>query len=319
MKYYLGVDLGGTNIVAGVVDEHYNIIAKHREPTDTGRSFEDIVASIAHTAHKAVENASLTMQDIEGVGIGAPSCIDPKTNLLVNSNNFGWQNVPFPDELKKHFDRPLFIRNDADCAALGEALAGAAKDYDSAVMATLGTGVGGGVILNKRIFSGCDNMGAEIGHTKLVFHGEKCTCGQLGCLEAYASATALIRQAKEAARAQPDSLLNTLCGGDLENMEAKTAFDAMAQGDKTATEVIDRYISYLAAGLSSLVAIFRPEAIIIGGGVSNAGDVLLKPLNEKLFQSTYAATEIGVPPVVRAQLGNDAGIVGAAMLARSNQ
>jgi ROK family protein (putative glucokinase) len=316
MKYYLGIDLGGTNIVAGVVNENYEILVKHSEKTDAEKPFEDVVADIAATAKEAVRLSGIPMSEIESVGLGSPSCINPETNLLVNANNLGWSNVPLIDEMQKHFEIPLFVRNDADCAALGEALAGAAKEHKHVLMATLGTGVGGGIIINKKIFNGCDGMGAEIGHTKLVYGGVPCTCGQLGCFESYASATGLIRQIKEAIKEYPNSLLALEYGEKQEEIEARTAFDMAARGDDTAKMVVDRYISYLAAGLSTLVTLFRPQMIIIGGGVSNAGETLLKPLREKLFKSTFAANEIGVPPIVRAELGNDAGIIGAAMLSR---
>ena len=319
MKYYLGVDLGGTNITVGVVDEKCSIIAKHSEPANAHRPFEEVVAAIAGAARDAARKASLSMSDIEYVGIGAPGSVNLKTNLLVNSNNFGWKNVPFHDELGKHFDLPFFVDNDANCAALGEAFAGAAKGYSDAVMITLGTGVGGGIIINKRIFSGSDTLGAETGHIMCVFGGELCTCGMRGCWEAYASATGLIRQTREAIEKHPDSLLRELCGNDPDKVEAKTAFDAMAQGDRVAAEVVDRYISYVGGGVGTLITIFRPEIFIIGGGVSNAGDALMKPLVEKAARSTFAADEADLPPIVLAKLGNDAGIIGAAMLGQMGQ
>jgi len=316
MNFYLGIDLGGTNIAAGIVNENYEIIVKHREKTDAKKPFEDIVADIARTGKRAVELSGIPFSQIKAVGFGTPSCINPNTRLLVNANNLGWRNVPLPSEMEKHFGIPVFIRNDADCAALGEALAGAAKEYDSALMVTLGTGVGGGIIMNKKIFNGCDQMGSEIGHTKLVYGGVQCTCGQYGCLESYGSATGLIRQTKEAIVSHPDSLLAKEYSLRLGEIDARTAFDMARLGDSTAAAVVEQYISYLAAGLSTLVCLFRPQVIIIGGGVSNEGETLLRPLNEKLFYSTYAAAEIGVPSAIRATLGNDAGLIGAAMLAR---
>lgn len=319
MGYYVGIDLGGTNIAAGVVDEQGNILKKHRNKTNPRLLFPELVADIARTAYEVVELAGMGMKDISSVGLGTPSLINPRTNLLVNANNLGWRNVPLPEELGKHFDLPLYIRNDADCAALGEVMAGAARDYDDALMITLGTGLGGGIILNKRIFNGSDHMGAELGHTKLVFGGVRCTCGQYGCVESYASATALIRQAREALEACPESLMGALCGGDPAKMDARIPFAAAKQGDAAAAGVVDRYISYLAAGLSTFIVIFRPQAIIIGGGISNEGEALLKPLNEKMFQCTYAAAEIGIPPAIQARLGNDAGIIGAALLELSER
>lgn len=161
MKYYAGIDLGGTNIAAGITDKNGNIIAKYSAKTNAAKPFEELVGDIAKTAYKTIETAGLTISDISAVGLGTPSCINPKTNLLVNANNLNWRNVPLYDEMKKHFDIPVFIQNDAACAALGEVIRGAASDYDDAVMVTLGTGVGGGIILNRKIFNGCDSMGAE--------------------------------------------------------------------------------------------------------------------------------------------------------------
>lgn len=316
MKYYIGIDLGGTNIAAGVTDETGNIIASCSSKTDTAKTFEELVSDIAETAYKTVNIAGLKISDISAVGLGTPSCINPKTNLLVNANNLNWQNVPLYDEMKKHFDIPVLIQNDAACAALGEVIRGAAAEYDNAIMITLGTGVGGGIILDKKIFNGCDSMGAEIGHTKLVYNGLSCTCGQRGCFECYASATALINQAKAAAESYPDSIMNDMCGRDLRRMNAKIPFDAAKQEDVTAKAVVEKYTDYLAAGISSLVAVFRPQAVIIGGGISAQGDYLIAPLKQKLYQCTFSAEQIGIPEILTAKLGNDAGIIGAAMLCK---
>lgn len=316
MKKYIGIDLGGTNIAVGIVDEECRILFKHSRRTQADLPFEAIVADIADTVRETLDLAGLTFAQMEAVGLGTPSCINPHTGLLVHANSLHWRNVPLREELEKHLPLPLFIRNDADCAALGEALAGAAKEYEHVLMVTLGTGVGGGMIMGKQIFNGCDHMGMEIGHTKLVFQGVQCMCGQYGCFESYASATALIRQTREAMEQHKDSLLWKLCGGDEAAVTARTAFDAARQGDPVGQALVDRYIAYLAAGLSTLIVLFRPQVILIGGGIGNEGEALLQPLRLQMAQSTYAAEEIGVPPVRSAALGNDAGIIGAAMLGR---
>lgn len=314
MSYYVGIDLGGTNIATGIVDAEGNLVMKHSAPTDTAKSFEELVAEIAETAKQVMSMSKLSEEKIVGLGMGTPSCINPKTGLLVNANNLGWLNVPLKEELQKHFAFPVYIQNDASCAALGEAVKGAAAEYKDVLMITLGTGVGGGIILNGKIFNGCDNMGAEIGHTKLVYNGYPCTCGQNGCFESYASATALIRQTREAAKMYPESLINRLAQTDGNKVDAKLPFDAAKLGDETACKVVETYIEYLAAGLSTLITIFRPQAIIIGGGISNQGEDLLSPLREKIIQNTFAAKQIGIPELLCAKLGNDAGIIGAAML-----
>lgn len=316
--YYLGLDLGGTNMVAAVVDEQYQIIAKESIPTNTGRSIEEITADMAKISRMVVKKAGLEITNISSWGIGMPSYVNPKTNLLVHSNNFGWKNVPIYDYLKKQIpELPIFIENDANCAAYGEVLAGAAGKCSDAIMLTLGTGVGGGIVLNKKIYCGYDRMGAELGHTKLVYNGERCTCGQLGCLEAYCSSTALIRNAKKAVERESETLILKLCGEDASQISGEAVFEAAKQGDKLAMELIDDYIGHLAAGISTFITIFRPEVIILGGGMSHAGDFLLNPLNERIYTSTFAAEEIGVPKAILAELGNDAGLIGAAMLEKS--
>lgn len=316
MRCNIGVDLGGTNIAVGIVDMAGNLLFKHSVPTDTSKGFKELVAEIANTVEQIISMSGIDRENITGLGMGTPSCINPKTGLLVNANNLGWINVPLQEEMQSHFAFPVHIQNDASCAALGEVIKGAAAEYDDVLMVTLGTGVGGGIIINRKIFNGCDNMGAEIGHTKLVYNGYPCTCGQNGCFESYASATALIRQTKEAAKMHPKSLINKLAQDDGNTIGAKLVFDAAGLGDETARRVVETYIEYLAAGLSTLITIFRPQAIIIGGGIGNQRDALLRPLKEKIIQSTFAARQIGIPELICAKLGNDAGIIGAAMLCR---
>jgi glucokinase len=317
MKYYLGLDVGGTNLVASVVDENYTILSKERFITNASRSIDEISSDMAEVSRQAVRSAGLELSDVSSWGIGMPSCINPKTNRLVHSNNFGWKDVPVYDYLAKYLNLPTYIANDANCAVYGEVLAGVAKDYTDAVMLTLGTGVGGGIVIDKKIYSGYDTMGAELGHTKLVYNGVRCTCGQKGCLESYCSSTALIRQTKEAVDTTPGSLIMELCGGDKNRIDGEVVFTAAKEGDPLATQLVDDYIDRLSVGISTFITIFRPQVIILGGGIAHAGDFLLKPLNERLYVNTFAAEVIGVPPVVRAELGNDAGIIGAAFLEKT--
>ncbi|MDR1919986.1 MAG: ROK family protein [Tannerellaceae bacterium] len=315
--YYLGTDVGGTNLVAAVVNESYHIITRESIPANAGRSIDAITSDIAEVSKSVVQKAGLQLGDISSWGIGMPSCVNPKTNRLVHANNFGWKNVPIYDYLKKHLPLPTYIANDANCAAFGEVLAGAARAYTDVIMLTLGTGVGGGIVLDKRIYAGYDQMGAELGHTKLVYDGLLCTCGQKGCLESYCSSTALIRRAREAVSENLGSLILDLCDHDLNRINGELIFEASGKGDSLAMKIVDEYTSFLAAGLSSFITIFRPQVIILGGGIASAGEQLLKPLNEKLFTNTFAASEIGIPQVIGAELGNDAGLIGAAFLERT--
>lgn len=314
MKYYIGIDLGGTNIAAGVVTEEKYLMAKHSVPTLAWRSFEDIVADMASLTLTAIENAGLEQKDISCVGIGVPSSIHPVTGNVVFANNLNWVDKPLISEFQKHISLPVFLGNDADCAALGEAFAGSARDYDNVLMLTLGTGVGGGLIMNKKLFSGGTKLGFEPGHICLVYNGLPCTCGQRGCFEVYASCTGLIRQTIEAIAQYPTTEMKKLCDNNFDKVSARTAFDAARLGDMAALQVVDTYTSYVAAGAASLINVLRPDVLIIGGGLSNEGDYLLKPLNKKIKAFIYASDIVAPPNAIRATLGNDAGIIGATLL-----
>lgn len=316
MNYYVGLDVGGTNLAAGVVDEEYRMLSKVEIPTRANQSIEEITDDMAAVTLEAVREAKLTVNDFHSWGIGMPSYVNPKTDLLVHANCFGWRNVPIYQYLEGKLPLPVHIENDANCAALGEVLAGAARKERNVILLTLGTGVGGGIIIEGKIFCGGDLLGAELGHAKLVYNGELCTCGQKGCVEAYCSATALIRQMKEAAVKAPDSLLWELCGGDLDRVEGKSLFEAVRRGDITAKQVLWQYADYLSCAMSTYITLFRPDKMILGGGIANAGELLLEPLRERLIINTFAGSEIGVPEVITAKLGNDAGIIGAAFLAK---
>ncbi len=316
MKNYLGIDLGGTNIAVGVIDENCRFVAKHSVPTQGRRSFGAIVADMAQAARKAVDMAGLSQRDIDYVGIGAPSTIDPHNGHVVFANNLGWKDADIIGEFRKNWDIPVKVANDADCAALGEAYGGAAKEFDNVLMLTLGTGVGGSFIINKKIYLGGNGYGCEPGHTTLVYNGVRCTCGRKGCLEAYASVTALIRQTIEMMASYPTSRMYEMCNNDIRQVDGRTAFEASKQGDEAALRVVENYVSYLAAGISSLVTTFRPGVVILGGGVSNQGDYLIDPVRQLVHETCYASDLIEPPEIFRASLGNDAGIIGAALLGK---
>lgn len=314
MRYHIGIDLGGTNIAAGVVDEDFRLLAKAGVPTRAGRSPDEIVYDMIETAKEAAAKAGIPFTEFTSLGVGMPSYVNPKTHLLVHSNNLGWKNLPIYDYFEKYTDLPVYIENDANCAVLGETLAGAAGKCKNVIMLTLGTGVGGGIILDNKVYAGADLLGAELGHIKLVYDGVLCSCGQKGCLESYCSATALIRQAKEAAAEEPGSLLYQLCNGQFDKINGEMIFQAKREGDRIANELTAQYTDYLAAGISTFITIFRPEMIILGGGIAEAGELLFDSLNEKIRENTFAAAETGVPLAVKARLGNHAGIIGAAFL-----
>lgn len=314
--YYVGIDLGGTKIAAGLVDENGRLVYKDNIPTHRERSSDEIIKDMSMLSIKVVKDAGADLRDVRAIGIGAPGTPNSREGILVYANNLNFRNVPIRAEMQKYVNLPVYIENDANCAALAESVAGAAKGTEHSVTITLGTGVGGGVVINGKVYSGFNNAGAELGHIILVSGGEYCTCGRRGCWEAYASATACIRQTKDAAVRNPESLINKLVDGDLSKIDAKTAFDAAKQGDAVALEVVRQYIWYIAEGVSDVINSFMPEVVVIGGGVCKEGEYILEPLRHMVFNSIYSRPEIPRTRIVAAQMGNDAGIVGAAMLGR---
>jgi glucokinase len=311
--YRIGIDLGGTNIVAGVVDENYRLIATAKCKTNMPRPADDIIADMASVSREAVKSAGLTMQDIDGVGVGSPGACNSDTGVVERAANLGFINEPIRDKLQKLLDKPVRIENDANAAAYGEMLAGAAKGARHAMCITLGTGVGGGAIVDGKIIAGHNFAGGEFGHTVIVMDGEPCSCGRRGCWEAYASATGLIRQTKAAMDAHKDSAMWQISAGGT-HVNGCTAFDAMRAGDEAGTQVVDQYVRYLACGLINMINIFQPEVLCIGGGVSREGETLLAPVRAIIEKEQFAQTTKSKTRIVAAMLGNDAGIIGAAYL-----
>ena len=317
MKYYIGIDLGGTNIKAGVVDEEFKIIAKATCKTNLPRPAEDICKDMAEVAKQAVKDAGLTLDDIESVGIGTPGTANSADGIIEYSNNLGFKDFHVVELMKTFINKPCYVENDANAAAYGEFVAGAAKGANDAVCITLGTGVGGGIIIDKKIYSGFNFAGAEIGHTVVDPNGPMCTCGRRGCFEVFSSATGLIRMTKEAMEEDPSSVMNEM-SEKMGKVSARTAFNAMREGDKAGKAVVDKYIKYLALGITNTINIFQPDILCIGGGVCNEGDPLLLPLKELVAREVYTKNSSKNSEIVIAKLGNDAGIIGAAFLGLSH-
>ena len=311
--YYLGIDLGGTNIAAAVVDESFKIISEGKVKTNCPRPAEEIADSIYEAGMMAIKNAGLTLDDIAEVGVGCPGSVNTKTGIICYSNNLGFVNAPIGQMLEDRFGRKVFLENDANAAAFGEKLAGAGKGADQFIAITLGTGVGGGVIINNLILSGMNSAGGELGHTVIVKDGEPCSCGRKGCWEAYASATGLIRQTKAAMEADKNSKMWQLAGS-LDNVNGRTAFDGMRAGDETAKKVVKQYCDYVACGLTNIINIFQPDVICIGGGISKEGETLVAPIREYVERERYSRNVEKQTVIKAAELGNDAGIIGAAFL-----
>ena len=313
--YRIGVDLGGTNIAVGLVNEELKIVKKLSTPTGATRPGEEIVADIATLCKNVCAEYGIELKDVASIGIATPGIANHDTGVVEYANNLPFRKFPIADLLKKALGEDVTVRieNDANAAAWGEACAGAAKGTSNSVMITLGTGVGGGIIMNNKIYSGFNYAGAELGHIVIQVDGAPCSCGRNGCWEAYSSATALIRMTREKieecrATGRASIML------DAPRVSGRTACDGMRAGDEAATEVYNTYIKYLASGIATIINIFQPEVISLGGGVSGEGQSLIDALEPIVRKEQYGGNVVALTQIRIAELGNDAGIIGAAAL-----
>lgn len=305
---YIGVDLGGTNISVGLVNEKGKVLEKISVPTLSERGKEAVIDDIKNICIKLTE---MSKEKINSIGVGTPGIVNREKGEVILASNLKFENVNIVKEL--NLDVPVFIENDANCAAFAEYIFGAAKGHKNSITITLGTGVGGGVILDGKIFTGSFCGGTEIGHMAIVVNGEECTCGRRGCWEAYASATALIRETRGIAAKYPNSAIFNKVSGDIKQVDAKLAFETADEGDEKMIAVIEDYYKYLAVGIANLINIFEPEIIAIGGGISSRGNKLIKPISAHVGKMVFGGNKT---KIVTAKLGNDAGIIGAAMLCK---
>ncbi len=316
--YRIGIDLGGTNIAAGLVNEQFEIVAQDSTPTLVGRPGEELVSDIAKMCRSVCEKAGVALEDVISIGIASPGIVDNDTGCVIYANNLGFKNFPIIPMLREMTGKDrIYIENDANAAAWGEAIAGAAKGSKSSVMITLGTGVGGGIISDGKIFKGFNSAAGELGHIVIEVGGVPCSCGRLGCWEAYSSATGLIRMTKEKiAECEKTGRVTkmTEIAAQKGKVNGRTAFDAKRMGDEAASEVVDKYIDYLASGLASMINIFQPEVLSIGGGISNEGQYLLDLVVPKVRSQQYGTNLVPLTDIRIATLRNNAGIIGAAVL-----
>lgn len=309
----IGIDVGGTGIQVGAINERYEIVSQGSIKTNTEIPFETQVYEMAQCVKDTVTKAGLTEDDIHSVGVGIPGIADLKTGDIIKCTNMNWHHVPFRREFQKWLNKPVFIDNDANVAALAESVCGVSAGTDSSVFITLGTGIGSGIILNGKIWNGYHGIGGELGHVIMCLDGVPCSCGNHGCLERYCSATAIIRMGKEALLKHQESLMNSMVHGDPDKLNAKIVFDAAREKDPTALEVYETYTTNLAQAIAGVVNLIDPELIVLGGGVCKAGDFLLDPLREK-YKEYVLFNDQPLPDIRIARLGSEAGIIGAAML-----
>ncbi|MBR1607117.1 MAG: ROK family protein [Clostridia bacterium] len=312
--YYIGIDLGGTNIAVGLVNEEGRIIAKTETPTLASRPYQELVKDMAACARKVMEEANITEDELRSIGVGIPGVAD-KDGMVIFCTNLGWRNVPLRAELQQYINKPVYMDNDATVAGWAEYQAGVSRNTRSSVFMTLGTGLGGGIVMDGKIWAGAHGAGSELGHLVIEVDGVPCTCGKRGCAERYCSATAIIRMAREACADAPNCLIMRKVEGDMDKINAKVVFDAAKEGDSVALQVFNRFVKYLTIAINNVISFIDPDMIILGGGVSRAGDFLLDAvkaaLPEYLFYPTLKQPELRI-----ASLGNDAGIIGAALLGK---
>lgn len=319
--YYVGIDVGGTNIVAGVVNENNEIIARCKVKTNVPTTPEMFAGDLASTVHGALKEAGITLSDVPWVGIGCPGTVNRKTGIIEFANNLYFRDLHLRELMEERLEgKKIIMENDANAAAYGEYVAGALRGATNAIAVTLGTGLGGGIIIDQKIYSGSNYAGAEIGHTVIVTDGKPCTCGRNGCWESYASATGLIKITKEHMQNTPkNSPIWELVDGDIDKVSGRTAFDAMRADDQLGKAAVDEYIKYLSVGLVNMINIFQPDILCVGGGICNEGETLLAPVREFVDKEQYANTSAKQPKLCRAELGNDAGIIGAAFLGKQDE
>lgn len=311
----IGIDIGGMSIKIGMVNDRNEIVEKKVIPTNSqDRTQEAVVEAIAQAVCEMAGKGQAALWEYGCVGVACPGTVDGERGVVLYSNNLKWEDLPLVELLKRHIPAPVRLANDADAAAYGEVLAGAAKDKENAILLTLGTGVGGGVILGGKIFSGRLRGGCELGHMVIKKGGRLCTCGRRGCFEQYASAAALMAAGRKAAGQNRDSLLWQLCSQDLSALRGEHIFEAARLGDGAAQEVVVTYEEDLCEGIANLINIFRPEVVILGGGVSAQGENLTDVLQNKVKALCFGGAWGEIPPIVTSALGNDAGIIGAANL-----
>lgn len=313
MKYYIGIDLGGTNIAVGIVNENFEIIFEGKVKTNCPRPAKEICKDMSDLVLRTINNAHIKKEDVCWIGIGSPGTVNRDTGIVEYANNLDFINEPVAQYVKNDTGIDTYIDNDANVAAYGEYIAGAAKGSKNAVCITLGTGVGAGIIIGGKLYSGSNYAGGELGHTVIEIDGASCTCGRKGCFEAYSSATGLVNMTIKAMENDKSSKLWSI-KYKYSKISARSAFEAMRAGDKTGKEVVDKYIKYLACGITNVINSFQPEVLCIGGGVCNEGDALLAPLKEIVSKDVYSRNSTKNTKIVIASLGNSAGIIGAAML-----
>lgn len=317
---YIGIDVGGTNLKAGLVDESGLILATHSIKVAQVDDADSLAWTLVSLTQELCRAAGVSLEQVVSVGVGVPGTVEIRSGTILYTCNLPLKNVPLRKLFHRYLATPLYIENDANCAALAEYFVGAGRGSKRFIAVTLGTGIGGGIVHNGKIFHGANGMAGEVGHMSIVYGGEPCPCGRRGCWERYASAQALKRMTAQAVAEHSDSVLAAVVRENGGHVSGRSAFEAMRRGDQTGKAVCEQYIDYLAAGIINLVNIFQPDTLAIGGGVSNEDDrYLLDPLRRRVERESIPCSRDKMTKIVKAELGNRAGIIGAAFLGKNKR
>lgn len=318
-KYIIGIDLGGMGAKGALFTMEGELLYHKKVKTDAKSGFDGTMALLNELARALASEYGVEFEAVQAIGVGAPGVIDSRAGVVLRWSNFGWENAPLASTLSSLTGKKVYVANDANVAALGESKFGATAQYQSSILLTIGTGVGGGIVFDGKLIEGYKSAGAELGHITIREGGIPCACGRRGCYERYASTTALILQTRRAMVEDLNSALWQVAEGRVENVDGRTAFLAAKQGDETAKKVIEQFVSYLAEGIADFVNILRPEAIVLGGGIAAEGETLFAPLREAVDRRTYIAMDIVPLKIVGAKLGNRAGVYGAYCLTQQKE
>jgi glucokinase len=315
-RYFIGVDLGGTNIKFGIVSERGKILRKGLLPAQADRGRKAILNNMNKAVRESLAFAREKKIKVKGIGVGSPGTVNLNSGKIEGScpNLPQMVNVNLKRWLSRSFKFPIYVDNDANVMALAESKFGAAKGYKDALCLTLGTGIGGGIILDGKLFHGSNFAGAEFGHMTICYNGRKCNCGGIGCLEMYASAPAMVRDAKWRLRRSRESIIRKLIQEDQSKITTEVVFEAERRGDVLASEVVKQACAYLGAGIASAVNLLNPQVVVIGGGVSEGGQSFIRRIEKEVKKRAFPSATKNLK-AVKAKLGNDAGFIGAAMLA----
>lgn len=313
MKYYIGIELGVKNIVAGIMDKNGKLIRRDTVPTNKDRAFEDIIKDMCSLITKMTDDEDVGLKNIKYIGVGCPGIIDNFNGIVIKNYTLNFNNAQVRAEIQKHINLPVYVENDANCVAIAEYLLGASYGTSSSLTIKIGVGIGGGIIIDGSIYNGFNFGGTEFGHMVIDYKGRECTCGRKGCWEQYASASALINQTRQLISDNPESILANLVKNNVSQITELTIFEAAKAGDKQAEKLCKEFVDYFAEGLANIVNILMPEVVVIAGPISKLGNFLVNPLVEILRERIYCR-EVHLPEFKMAEMGTAGIIVGASML-----